>query len=42
MRFNTSLVHGGVKRNDKNGSTQVPVYQVSAFGHESAGELEKI
>jgi O-acetylhomoserine (thiol)-lyase len=42
MRFNTSLVHGGVKRNDKNGLTQVPVYQVSAFGHESAGELEKI
>lgn len=42
MRFNTSLVHGGVKRNDKSGSTHVPVYQVSAFGHESAEELEKI
>lgn len=42
MRFNTSLVHGGVKRTDKMGSTHVPIYQVSAFGHESAEELEKI
>lgn len=42
MRFNTSLVHGGVKRNEKNGATLTPVYQVSAFGHETAGELEKI
>lgn len=42
MRFNTSLVHGGVKRNEKNGSTLAPIYQVSAFGHESAGELEKL
>lgn len=42
MRLNTSLIHGGVRRNDKNGSTQIPVYQVSAFAHESAEELEKI
>ena len=42
MRLNTSLIHGGVRRNDKNGSTQTPVYQVSAFAHESAEELEKI
>ena len=42
MRFNTSLIHDGVKRNEKNGSTHVPIYQVSAFGHESADELERI
>ena len=42
MRFNTSLVHGGVKRDDKNGATHVPIYQVSAFEHMSAEELEKI
>ena len=42
MRFNTSLVHGGVKRDDKNGATHVPIYQVSAFEHTSAEELEKI
>lgn len=42
MRLNTSLIHGGVRRNDKNGSTQIPVYQASAFAHESAEELEKI
>lgn len=42
MRFNTSLIYGGVKRNDKSGSTHVPIYQVSAFEHESAEELEKI
>ena len=42
MRFTTSLIHGGVKRNEKNGSTHVPIYQVSAFGHESADELERI
>lgn len=42
MRFNTSLIHGGVKRDDKNGATHVPIYQVSAFEHTSAEELEKI
>lgn len=42
MRFNTSLLHGGVKRDDKNGATHVPIYQVSAFEHTSAEELEKI
>ena len=42
MRFNTSLIHGGVKRDDKNGAAHVPIYQVSAFEHTSAEELEKI
>ncbi len=39
--FNTSILHGV---DDKNpyGTTQVPIYQSSAFRHESAEELEKI
>lgn len=39
--FNTTLLHGV---DDKNpfGTTQVPIYQSSAFRHESAEELEKI
>lgn len=39
--FNTTLLHGV---DDKNpfGSTQVPIYQSSAFRHASAEELEKI
>lgn len=39
--FNTSLLHGV---DDKNpfGTTQVPIYQSSAFRHDSAEELEKI
>ena len=40
--FNTTLLHG--IRGDKNpfGATQVPVYQSSAFRHDTAEELEKI
>lgn len=39
--FNTILLHGV---DDKNpfGTTQVPIYQSSAFRHESAQDLEKI
>jgi O-acetylhomoserine (thiol)-lyase len=39
--FNTTLLHGV---DDKNpyGATQVPIYQSSAFRHESAENLEKI
>lgn len=39
--FNTTLLHGV---DDKNpfGTTQVPIYQSSAFRHESAEDLEKI
>lgn len=39
--FNTTLLHGV---DDKNpfGTTQVPIYQSSAFRHESAEDLERI
>lgn len=42
MNFNTLLLHGGVKRDEKNGATLTPIYQTSAFEHSSAEELEKI
>lgn len=39
--FNTSLLHGVDDRNPY-GATVVPVYQTSAFRHDSAEDLEKI
>lgn len=39
--FNTMLLHG-VKQNDPYGATHTPVYQSSAFRHESAEDLENI
>ena len=39
--FNTKLLHG-VADNNPYGATHVPIYQSSAFRHESAEELEKI
>ena len=39
--FNTTLLHG-VDDNNPFGATQVPIYQSSAFRHESAEKLEKI
>lgn len=39
--FNTTLLHG-VDDRDPFGATQVPIYQNSAFRHESAEQLEKI
>ncbi len=39
--FNTKLLHG-VPVEDKYGATQTPIYQSSAFAHESAEELEGI
>ena len=39
--FNTSLLHGTWEENPF-GATVVPIYQSSAFRHESAEELEKI
>lgn len=39
--FNTSLPHDGVD-DYPNGATLVPIYQSSAFKHESAEELERI
>ena len=41
MKFNTSLLHGTAV-NDKYGATQQPIYQVSAFAHDSAETLEKV
>jgi len=41
MEFNTSLLHGRTDRNDL-GATQTPIYQVSAFAHDSAETLEKV
>lgn len=39
--FNTNLLHGA-DDNHPFGATQVPIYQSSAFRHESAEDLEKI
>jgi O-acetylhomoserine (thiol)-lyase len=39
--FNTTLLHG-VDDQNPYGATQVPIYQSSAFRHESAEDLEKI
>ena len=41
MNFNTALLHG-VSQADKNGATIEPIYQVSAFGFETAEKLEKV
>ena len=41
MEFNTSLLHGSTLKNDF-GATQTPIYQVSAFSHDSAETLEKV
>lgn len=42
MRFNTSLLHEGVRRDEKYGATLPPIYQNSAFLHQTAEELGKI
>lgn len=42
MKFNTALLHSGFKADKTTGATCVPIYQVSAFAHESAERLEKI
>lgn len=42
MRFNTSLLHAGVRRDEKNGATLTPIYQNSAFAHQTAEQLGKI
>lgn len=41
MKFNTSLLHGTATELPF-GSTLTPIYQVSAFSHESAEQLEKV
>lgn len=42
MNFNTYLLHGGVDRNERFGSTLSPIYQSSAFEHKTSLELEHI
>lgn len=42
MKFNTSLLHSGVERGERYGSTLPPIYQTSAFEQETALDLEKI
>lgn len=41
LGFNTTLLHGTADNNPQ-GATQVPIYQSSAFRHESAEDLEGI
>lgn len=42
MKLNTQLLHGNFKCDDKTGATLTPIYQSSAFGKQSAEEIEKI
>lgn len=42
MNFNTSLLHAGVDRDERFGSTLPPIYQSSAFEQKSALHLEHI
>jgi O-acetylhomoserine (thiol)-lyase len=42
MKFNTALLHMGAEKNIPSGATIMPIYQVSAFAHESAEQLEKV
>lgn len=42
MKYDTSLLHGNFKGDAGTGATLVPVYQSSAFGQETAEQIEKI
>lgn len=42
MKFNTLLLHGDYQGDKNTGATWTPIYQSSAFAHESAQQLEKI
>jgi O-acetylhomoserine (thiol)-lyase len=42
MKFNTALLHQNFNGEEFTGSTVMPIYQVSAFAHESAEKLEKV
>lgn len=42
MKFNTALLHQAYTGDLQTGATIPPIYQVSAFSHESAEKLEKI
>ena len=42
MNFNTALLHDGVDKKEKYGSTLTPIYQTSAFFQQSAEDLAGI
>ncbi len=42
MKFNTALLHSSFEGDKATGATSVPIYQASAFAHESAEKLEKV
>ena len=42
MGFNTALLHQPAGGDPVTGATLTPIYQSSAFSHESAEEVEKI
>lgn len=42
MRFNTALLHGNCGSEEKTGATMTPIYQSSAFEHDSAEKLEMV
>lgn len=42
MKFNTALLHKNFDSDPSTGATVAPIYQVSAFSHESPEMLEKI
>ncbi|MCH5297456.1 MAG: O-acetylhomoserine aminocarboxypropyltransferase/cysteine synthase [Ruminococcus sp.] len=42
MKFNTALLHKNFSSDPSTGATVTPIYQVSAFSHESPEKLEKI
>ena len=42
MKFDTALLHGSFDGDKTTGATLTPIYQSSAFGQESAEQIEKI
>ncbi len=42
MKFETALLHGNFKGDAATGATLSPIYQASAFGQETAEQIEKI
>lgn len=42
MKFETALLHGNFKGDVNTGATLSPIYQASAFGQETAEQIEKI
>ncbi|EHI97204.1 Cysteine synthase [Clostridium sp. DL-VIII] len=42
MKFNTTLLHGNFNHDSKTGATLSPIYQSSAFVHETAEKLEDV